>query len=409
MQTVSFFTFPPESEQYISYDGFISLLSYRKGHVMQQNTIGSQVAEIDEELQQKLTSNELSENETSKDANCKKKFRPFAVGLIAIIGSSIILSTAYWFVAEVEKGNDWALGLSNAFGGEGSGHKNRIQFDLSKAVIPKKEILSGGPPKDGIPAISNPILISVKEATYLKPDDRIIGFVHNQIARAYPLKILNYHEIVNDLVGEIPLAITYCPLCDSVAIFDRRTELGERELGVSGLLYNSNVLMYDRSKKTESLWSQVKAKGVSGPGADKSLKTLPVELTTWSNWTERYPNTKVLSRKTGHKRDYSKNPYKSYFSHERLMFPARPKSKKLHQKERVLGVWAGNVLRAYPTSAFSNKRNRIEDTIDGKNIVIKFDPKSKSLRVIKADVGVQWIYSLWFAWNAFHPETELFD
>lgn len=178
---------------------------------------------------------------------------------------------------------------------------------------------------------------------------------------------------------------------------------------MSGLLFNSNVLMYDRTKKTQSLWSQVKAKGVSGPGAGKSLKTLPVELTTWSNWINRYSGTKVLSSKIGFERNYRRSPYKDYFSNDRLMFPASPKDKRLGQKEKVLGIWTDKTSRAYPVSAFSSKKKRLEDKIDGKNIVVEYDPKSKSLRVVKADTGVEWMYSLWFAWYAFHPETELFE
>ncbi len=284
-----------------------------------------------------------------------------------------------------------------------------LPFDLSGATVPRNEILSGGPPKDGIPALSQPKFISPREATYLERQDRVIGYVRGQEARAYPLKILNYHEIVNDRVGDLPLAITYCPLCDSVAAFDRRTPLGEREFGVSGLLYNSNVLMYDRAGQAESLWSQVKAEGVSGPGANKNLQALPVELTTWSDWLERYPQTLVLSPQTGHARDYRRDPYAGYFLRQELMFPAHPTSDRLPTKERVLGVWTDSIARAYPISAFSRERLRIVDVLDGKRIVIEFNPEAQSLRVAEANEGVEWMYSLWFAWHAFRPETEVFQ
>lgn len=292
------------------------------------------------------------------------------------------------------------------------------QFDLSNATVPTNQIHSGGPPKDGIPALTSPKLMAAKEASYLRPTDRVIGFVAGNQARAYPLRILNYHEIVNDRVGELPVAITYCPLCDSVAAFDRRTELGVREFGVSGLLYNSNVLMYDRASgradggRLESLWSQLKAEGISGPGANQTLDTLPVELTTWKDWLSRYPHTKVLSLQTGHQRNYERSPYADYFSRPDLMFPAQPISDALPTKEKVLGVWTQNAARAYPLSAFSRDRTRVEDTIGGRRIVIEFlngeNADAKSLRVAQADAGVQWMYSLWFAWHAFRPETEVF-
>jgi len=289
---------------------------------------------------------------------------------------------------------------------------NKIQmfgdFDTANATVLREEILGGGPPKDGIPALSNPQFLSATAVDYLKPEDRVIGIVYQDEARAYPLKILNHHEIVNDRIGDIPLAVTYCPLCDSTAVFDRRTPLGEREFGVSGLLYNSNVLMYDRTNETESLWSQLRAKGVSGPAADLALKTLPLELTSWKDWKMRYPLTKVLSNKTGHPRNYDRDPYAGYFARPQLMFPAKPTSQALPTKSRVLGVWTGDVSRAYPESAFGKEQSRVEEKIDGKRVVIEYDADSKSLRVIEADDGVQWMYSLWFAWYAFHPQTSIF-
>lgn len=280
-------------------------------------------------------------------------------------------------------------------------------FDLSGLTIPPGEIHAGGPPKDGIPALSNPRMVDADGAGHLRPQDRVIGVVVGEEARAYPLNVLNYHEIVNDRVGELPLAITYCPLCDSAAAFDRRTPVGEREFGVSGLLYNSNVLMYDRGGRSESLWSQIKTEGISGPAASKFLKPLPLELTTWQDWSFRYPQTKVLSRDTGHPRDYTRNPYASYFERPQLMFPARPTSDRLPAKARVLGVWTQGAARAYPESAFGAARRRVEDQIAGKMLVIEYNPQARSLRVASADGGVYWLYSFWFAWYAFHPETDV--
>jgi len=284
-----------------------------------------------------------------------------------------------------------------------------LGFDLSDATIPAAEIRSGGPPKDGIPALTNPEFLSAENATYLRPKDRVIGVVVGEDARAYPLRILNYHEIVNDRVGDRPVAVTYCPLCDSAAVFDRRSPLGEREFGVSGLLYNSNVLMYDRGGRPESLWSQVKSEGVSGPAARKSLQPVPLELTTWEDWRRRYPRTRVLSTRTGHQRDYSRSPYGSYLDSIRLIFPVDPRSDRLPTKARVLGVWTDSGARAYPESAFSQERTRVEGELNGKKFVVEFRPESRSLRVVEADVGVHWMYSLWFAWYAFHPETDVLE
>jgi len=283
-------------------------------------------------------------------------------------------------------------------------------FDLSRLVVPQGELRPGGPAKDGIPALTNPRFVAAGEATYLRPEDRIIGLVAaSRESRAYPLKILNYHEIVNDQFGGVAVAVTYCPLCDSCAVFDRRTELGVREFGVSGLLYNSNVLMYDRGGSPESLWSQVLTRGISGPAAEKSLRSLTLELTTWQEWLSRYPETKVLSPETGHRRDYGRSLYEGYFSTPKLMFPAKPQSDRLATKTRVLGVWTDRAVRAYPESAFGPNRLRIADTLDGKNVTIEFNPQTRSIRVTQADNGVSWMYSLWFAWYALRPDTDVFE
>ncbi len=328
----------------------------------------------------------------------------------AVLVSVLILASA---IVHVEFSGTFPFGLGisvhqNSALAQGSGTRSASSFDLSAAIVPRREILAGGPPKDGIPAILKPKIVAGEKAVYLGPNDRVIGVVQGNDARAYPLKILNFHEIVNDRLGNVPVAVTYCPLCDSAAVFDRRTPVGEREFGVSGLLYNSNVLMYDRSQGTESLWSQVMAAGISGPGVKKRLAPLPLELTTWSEWTKRHPESTVLSVKTGHRRDYSRNPYSGYFDRPELMFPATPSSDRLPTKERVLGVWSGKTFRAYPQSAFSPEKPRADELIDGKRILVEFDPASRSMRVARAEEGIEWMYSFWFAWYAFHPETEVF-
>jgi hypothetical protein len=325
--------------------------------------------------------------------------------VVAISLLLVVIGLAVWKIS-IDATSVWDGGVGSAQPVQLSG--SPPAFDLRTLVVDKREILSGGPPKDGIPALTNPRFIKAADAGYLRPDDRVIGLVIGEDARAYPLAILNYHEIVNDTVGKTPVAVTYCPLCDSAVVFDRRTPLGEREFGVSGLLYNSNLLMYDRGGKPESLWSQVKTQGVSGPAANKGLTTLPLELTTWKDWSSRYPGTAVLSTQTGYRRDYASNPYADYFQRKDLMFPAKPSSDKLPAKSRVLGVWTDNSARAYPESAFSRDHIRITQELDGKNFTIQYNPDARSLRVAEADDGIRWMYSFWFAWYAFRPETEVF-
>lgn len=283
------------------------------------------------------------------------------------------------------------------------------EFDFSNSIIPSEEIQHGGPPKDGIPALSKPEFITISDVKYLKPDDRVISVVTGKETRAYPLKILNYHEIVNDRIGDTPIAVTYCPLCDSSVVFDRRTTAGEREFGVSGLLFNSNVLMYDRGAPQESLWSQLMTTGVTGPGAKQKLKTLPLEVTTWKDWASRYPEGKVLSDQTGHARDYRSSPYQSYFESPQLMFPVNPTDERLPAKTPVLGVWSGNKAMAFPLNQFSKENPLIRETINGMKFEVRFNPQSKGLQMVNAQDGVEWMYTFWFAWAAFHPHSEIYD
>lgn len=281
-------------------------------------------------------------------------------------------------------------------------------FYVGNSLVPVGELRSGGPPKDGIPALTNPPFIPGPAASFLGPNDPVIGFASQSQARAYPLKILTHHEIVNDRVGRQSIAVTYCPLCDSAAIFDRRTPFGELEFGVSGLLYNSNVLMYDRHNRPESLWSQMMAGGISGPGVGKQLRTLPVELTTWRDWFSRHPETTVILPREDNQREYDRNPYARYFNRPQLMFPVRPLSNRFPLKTPVLGVWTENAARAYVTASFGREPREVTDMLDGKNIKLVFNPRAASLRVAEADDGVNWMYSFWFAWYAFHPRTDVF-
>lgn len=281
-----------------------------------------------------------------------------------------------------------------------------LRFD--KLLVPRAEVLPGGVPMDGIPAINRPAMLSAEEARYLRPGDRVIGVKLSDKARAYPLKVLAQHEIVNDQIADLPVAVTYCPLCDSAALFDRRVGDKTYEFGVSGLLYNSNVLMYDRDEQGGGLWSQLMAQGISGATSGASLKPLPLELTTWSDCRGRHPQTQVLAVEANSERRYDNDPYRNYFASPNLMFPARPLSSRLPAKQRVLGVWTDKAAKAYPLSALAKFDRPLGERIEGKKFTISFDPKAKSARIEQADDGVQWAYSFWFAWYAFHPKTEVF-
>ncbi|MCG8512245.1 MAG: DUF3179 domain-containing protein, partial [Rhodospirillales bacterium] len=228
-------------------------------------------------------------------------------------------------------------------------------------------------------------------------------------ARAYPIGILNYHEAVNDKLAGEPICVIYCPLCDSASIVDRRVGEKTYEFGISGLLYNSNVLLYDRTD--DALWSQVYLKAVSGPNAGTSLQHLDNwAITTFKRFKQRHPDGSVLTFDTGHTRDYTRNPYEGYFKTERLMFPVEPIDKRLPTKTVVIGILYKEVARAYPLDALAeaaDEKGLFHDTIAGEVIELIIEPKNETVVVHKAPEGAQNVHTFWYAWAAFHPKTEV--
>lgn len=166
-------------------------------------------------------------------------------------------------------------------------------FDLQGALVPAEAILPGGPPRDGIPAIDRPRFVDAARSG-LAPKDRVLGLRLGREARAYPVRILNWHESVNDRVDGRPVAVTYCPLCGSGVAFDARVAGQEASFGVSGLLYNSDVLLYDRG--TQSLWSQIMGRAISGPLKGTPLVSLPLTHTSWTDWRERARHARAVGR-----------------------------------------------------------------------------------------------------------------
>lgn len=280
-------------------------------------------------------------------------------------------------------------------------------FKLDNSSISENEIKSGGPPKDGIPSIDEPVFFNADETT-LKDGDRILGVKEKGVAKAYPIKILNYHEIVNDKFNGKPVVVTYCPLCSSGIAFDAEIHGEPLEFGVSGLLYISDVLLYDR--QTESLWSQLEYKAISGPMLGKELNILNTANTTWKNWRAKHPETLVLSEETGFIRDYSREPYAGYEASSAIIFPVSSQNQDFHPKEMVIGIKFNGISKAYPFSELEKAdNNSIIDRLNGKMLEVRYDAESKSAEIFDAEGNaIPAITNFWFAWYAFHPETEIF-
>lgn len=281
----------------------------------------------------------------------------------------------------------------------------RSSIDVSK-------ILSGGPPRDGIPSIDKPKFWDVAKAdTFLKDDDVVLGLEYEGEGRVYPLRILNWHEIVNDTVKGTPILITYCPLCYTGIAFERAINGVPLEFGVSGKLYNNNLLMYNRPNeaiKEESLWSQLLGEAVTGPLTGTKLKQITIDTIRWSDWKKKHPNTMILSTDTGFSRNYNVNPYGNYEFDPEIIFPVTAKDERLPPKAKIYGIEISGKAKAYPSEKL-RKGTRLTDTFAGKTIGITID-EGGAVRMVDAQSGevVQWTISFWFSWVAFHKDTEVF-
>ncbi len=243
--------------------------------------------------------------------------------------------------------------------------------------------IDGGPCVDGIPSVDDPEL-QPADAADLDDGDPVFGIVKNGVIKAYPQSILVWHEVVNDTVGDEPIAVTYCPLTGTAQGFIR----GETTFGVSGLLVNSNLLMYDRGTGTR--WPQITATGIEGPLADQSLAEFPVVWTTWGNWRSAHPDTQVLTTNTGYQRRYGSDPYggynpaSGYYSNRRRIFEPLESSDAEHPKTVVIGA-----RTSHGAIAFNKKRLLAEHVLTGEAGGVEFvavaDPALETGYVYRAD------------------------
>ncbi len=244
--------------------------------------------------------------------------------------------------------------------------------DFAKHSVPLSEIMSGGPPKDGIPAIDRPKFLPVSGPDdWLKPQEPVIFFEHAGDARAYPLQILIWHEIVNDTVGGVPVAITFCPLCHTAIAFDRRAGGKVLDFGTTGKLRFSDLVMYDR--QTESWWQQASGEAIVGALTGVTLTPLPAQIISWATFKQAFPQGKLLSRQTGFRRAYGRNPYVGYDDINASPFLYRgPSDSRLRPMERVVTVSIRAEAVAYPLRVLEKVRV-INDTVGGVDIVVLFE------------------------------------
>jgi hypothetical protein len=339
-----------------------------------------------------------------------------------------------------------------------------FKTDFSKHCVHYSEIFSGGPPKDGIPAIDAPRFISVSSTnSWLKPNEPVIFLQVGSEARAYPIQILIWHEIVNDTVGGVPVAVTFCPLCNTAIAFERTVNGRVLDFGTTGRLRFSNLLMYDR--QTESWWQQAIGQGIIGQLTGTQLVARPASIIAWSTFKTAHPDGQVLSRDTGYDRPYGQNPYRGYdnVNQSPFLYSGPPTPGVLQPMARVLIVVLDGEAVAYPFETLK-KVHVVNDTVgktgvvvlwtsgtaspldtdtvaggrdvgaatvylrtlDGQSLTFKFD----GTNIMDKETGSVWdilgratngqlarktlapvvaTNSFWFAWAAYQPHTRVYQ
>lgn len=317
-------------------------------------------------------------------------------------------------------------------------------------LVPINEVIDGGPGKDGIPALVNPELVLSVDAAYLEDSELVLGYFDGENAIAYPHQILDWHEIINDELSGFHYAITYCPLTGTGIGWNRSINNSVTTFGVSGLLYNNNLIPYDRA--TDSNWSQMRLDCVNGELISHEIETVQLVETEWKTWKEMYASTRVVSLNTGYDRDYGNYPYGDYKTdNEFLLFPLSVIDRRLGFKERVHGIIVDGQAKAYRFSSFDPYRSLIIDVVNnrevlvigniGRNYIVSFYSElgdgtkpifkavSKNNVILEDNLGNQWdifgyavsgpnigerlaptvsFMGYWFAWGAFYPDLEIY-
>lgn len=241
--------------------------------------------------------------------------------------------------------------------------------DSGEWAIPRNQVFDGGPGKDGIPSIDRPVFGDISgESSNVSNDELVVVVKVGDEIRAYPHEILDWHEIVNDDFSQgLDLALTYCPLTGTAIGWDREIDGQVTTFGVSGLLYNSNLMPYDRV--TDSYWSQMLNQGVQGENLNRSIVRYPVSEMTFGAFKTEFPDGQVLTRDTGFDRRYGLYPYGNYLSVESTLFPVNREDRRIFGKERVLGIQQGTFTRVYQLGHF-RESSVLLDEIDGVQVVI---------------------------------------
>jgi hypothetical protein len=305
----------------------------------------------------------------------------------------MVLALAALFLLAAEPGSD---------GGEAP--KTLGGFGLEGFRGDPALLVAGGPGRDGIKSVDAPEFADIGGATWIGRDTEVLGVVVEGEARAYPVRMLEYHQIVNDVVAGVPIVVTYDPLSGTPFAYRRRIGDETLELGVSGLLYNHNFLMFDRGG--DSLWSQTAGEAVAGPRVGERLESIEIRQEAAGAWLGRHMESLFLRPPFPEKVHYKLSPYQAYWVEDRVTFPVAARDERFHAKELVLGVVVNGVARAYLGSILTREGGAVDERIGGKRVRVSYDSDTGTFHW-EVDPGVVVWEAYWLAWKAHHPDTEV--
>ena len=317
---------------------------------------------------------------------------------------SIILLAVMWQINRYVAGLPPLLQIPNY-------QVNRVTLtdQLDGAKIKPEDLLPACAGPDCLRSLDQPRFETATTAdTWLQDDDRIIGLVFKGVSRAYPIKILNYHPVINDVINLNPILIAYSPLTGSSAIYRPLVNEIQTQFGVSGLVRHSDLVLYDRLQG--NLWQQISGQAILGPAAlaNEALQPMPLSYTRWNIWKQAHPDTTVLSQSTGLSLDYSQSPYSDYEDNDELRLQTTYTNKTLPAKDLVYGLKLGSFYKAYPDSLITDTPT--QDYIGNTSVTIQ--RQADGTVVVTNTKTNELLYprpSYWFAWNAFYPESRIYQ
>lgn len=319
--------------------------------------------------------------------------------LLVTVALTTVTAIAYFSIDSNDSSSE--VTLNNTSNPSASLASQFPDVDFTKSLVDFESVLSGGPVRDGIPALTNPQFDDISRANE-NPNTLGILVEHNGTQKYYPFSILVWHEIVNDSINELDYAVTFCPLCGSAIVFNRNLNDGVKEFGVSGFLFESNLIMYDRSE-SPSLWSQARAEAIVGDQAGTRLDIINFQLISFEELEASFTGAKVLSRDTGYNRNYDLTPYSGYSENEDLLFPVSVDDQQFPAKEIFYIVSQNDEGRSV---AIQQKNVNEMEVIENKALGLRVSKTSVGDIEVRDDQGNQLpgYYEMWFSWVQHHQD-----